>query len=58
MGLAERRKIKELQEVTFPGRVQEIAEICGVAIPLTSIGRAWQTMRRRSTSSIISPAIA
>lgn len=33
MGLAERRKIKELQEVTFPGRVQEIAEICGVAIP-------------------------
>lgn len=33
MGLAERRKIKELQEVTFPAREQEIAEICGVAIP-------------------------
>ncbi len=33
MGLNERRKIKELQEVTFPGRVQEIAEICGVPIP-------------------------
>lgn len=33
MGLAERRKIKELQEITFPERVQEIAEICGVAIP-------------------------
>ena len=33
MGLNERRKIKELQEVTFPGRVKEIEEICGVAIP-------------------------
>jgi hypothetical protein len=33
MGLTERRKIKELQDVTFPGRVQEIAEICGVPIP-------------------------
>jgi hypothetical protein len=33
MGLTERRKIKELQEVTFPGRVQEIAEICGAPIP-------------------------
>lgn len=33
MGLEERRKIKELQEVTFPGRVKEIEEICGVAIP-------------------------
>ncbi len=33
MGLNERRKIKELQEVTFPGRVQEIQEICGKPIP-------------------------
>ena len=33
MGLNERRKIKELQEVTFPGRVNEIEEICGKSIP-------------------------
>ena len=33
MGLNERRKIKELQEITFPGRVKEIEEICGKAIP-------------------------
>lgn len=33
MGLEERRRIKELQEVTFPERVQEIAEICGAPIP-------------------------
>ena len=33
MGLNERRKIKELQEVTFPARVEEIEEICGRAIP-------------------------
>ncbi len=33
MGLNERRKVKELQEVTLPGRVKEIEEICGVAIP-------------------------
>jgi hypothetical protein len=33
MGLNERRKIKELQETTFPGRVKEIAEICGKPIP-------------------------
>jgi len=32
VGLPERRKIKELQDVTFPGRVQEIAEICGAPI--------------------------
>jgi hypothetical protein len=25
--------VKELQEVTFPGRVKEIEEICGVPIP-------------------------
>lgn len=33
MGLNERRKIKELQEVTIPGRVLEIEEICGKGIP-------------------------
>src|SRR5690349_23120810 len=33
MGLEERRKIKELQETTFPGRVKEIEEICGAPIP-------------------------
>lgn len=33
MGLNERRKMKELQEVTFPERVKEIEEICGKAIP-------------------------
>jgi hypothetical protein len=33
MGLNERRKIKELQEVVLPGRVKEIEEICGKAIP-------------------------
>ncbi|HEY1756713.1 MAG TPA: hypothetical protein VGG72_15165 [Bryobacteraceae bacterium] len=33
MGLPEKRKIKELQDVTFPGRVKEIEEIVGVAIP-------------------------
>jgi len=33
MGLEERRRIKELQDVTLPGRVREIEEICGKAIP-------------------------
>jgi len=33
MGLNEPRKIKELQDTTFPGRVKEIAEICGKPIP-------------------------
>jgi hypothetical protein len=33
VGLNEKRKIKELQEVTFPGRVKEIEEICGAPIP-------------------------
>lgn len=33
MGLPERRKIKELQDVTFPERVKEIEEICGAPIP-------------------------
>jgi hypothetical protein len=32
MGLNERRKIKELQDVTLPGRVKEIEEICGKGI--------------------------
>ena len=29
----ERRMIKELQDVTLPGRVKEIEEICGAPIP-------------------------
>jgi hypothetical protein len=33
MGLNERRKIKELQDTTFPDRVREIEEICGAPIP-------------------------
>src|SRR5579863_6225364 len=33
MGLEERRMIKELQDVTLPGRIKEIEEICGAAIP-------------------------
>src|SRR5215471_666922 len=33
MGLTERRKIKELQDTTLPGRVKEIEEICGKPIP-------------------------
>ncbi|HEY2017596.1 MAG TPA: hypothetical protein VGH38_29020 [Bryobacteraceae bacterium] len=33
MGLNERRKIKELQDTTFPGRVKEIEEICGAPVP-------------------------
>lgn len=33
MGLQERRKMAELKDVTFPERVKEIEEICGVAIP-------------------------
>lgn len=33
MGLAEKRKIKELLETTLPERVKEIEEICGRAIP-------------------------
>jgi len=32
MGLQERRKIQELQTVSFPERVKEIEEICGKAI--------------------------
>ncbi len=33
MGLNERRKIRELQETVFPGRVKEIEEICGKPVP-------------------------
>lgn len=33
MGLEERRRIKELVDVTLPGRVREIEEICGKPIP-------------------------
>ena len=41
MGLPEKRKMKELQEVTFPGRVKEIEEIVGVAIPYEV---DWETL--------------
>lgn len=40
MGLEERRKIKELQDVTFPERVREIEEICGAPI---SYEVAWDS---------------
>jgi hypothetical protein len=33
VGLEDRRKIKELEEVVLPGRTSEIEEICGVPIP-------------------------
>lgn len=33
MGLEEKRRIKELREVTLPERVAEIEEICGAPIP-------------------------
>ena len=33
MGLNERRKVEDLKNTTFPGRVKEIEEICGKAIP-------------------------
>lgn len=33
MGLAERRKMMEIQEEILPARVREIEEICGKAIP-------------------------
>ena len=47
MGLEERRRIKELQEVTFPERVQEIQEICGAAIPYEV---DWDTLASDSTA--------
>ena len=42
MGLNERRKVKELQETVLPGRVKEIEEICGKAIPYEV---AWDTIQ-------------
>ena len=33
MGLDEKRKLKELQDVTFPARQKELNEICGTPIP-------------------------
>ncbi len=33
MGLAERRMMQEMKDTTLPAREQEIAEICGKAIP-------------------------
>jgi len=34
MGLGERRKMKELQDITLPARVEMIKEICGKSIPI------------------------
>ena len=39
MGLNERRKIKELQETTFPERVKEIEEILAKESPTKLIGK-------------------
>jgi hypothetical protein len=33
MGIQERRKVQELQQMTLPERSKEIAEICGVSVP-------------------------
>jgi hypothetical protein len=33
MGLTERRKIKELQDVILPARIKEVQELCGEEIP-------------------------
>ena len=32
MGLDEKRKMKELQEITFPDRQKELSEICGTPV--------------------------
>src|SRR5260370_1245301 len=34
MGLRERAKVKELQDVTMPTRSEEIRQICGEAVPI------------------------
>lgn len=34
MGLAEKRKIKEIQDTVLPGRAKDFEEICGKALPL------------------------
>jgi hypothetical protein len=47
MGLNERRKIKELQDATLPGRVKEIEEICGQPILTKSIGTVLRMTLRR-----------
>ena len=44
MGLEERRKIKELQDVTLPGRVKEIEEICGKPIPYEVVERMLRAL--------------
>src|ERR1700759_5512295 len=47
MGLEERRRVKELQEVTLPGRVKEIEEICGAPIPYEV---DWDSIKDDSTA--------
>ena len=45
MGMNERRKIKELQDITFPARVEDIKEICGAAIDNLSCHRLNMALR-------------
>lgn len=47
MGLDERRRVKQLQEVTLPERVKEIAEICGVPIPYEV---DWDSIKEDATA--------
>jgi len=45
MGLNERRKIKELQDTTFPGRVKEIEEISAIQTVAEGWGLKARTVR-------------
>ena len=47
MGLEERRRVKELQDVTLPERVKEIAEICGAPIPYEV---DWDSIKEDATA--------
>lgn len=47
MGLEERRRVKELQDVTLPERVKEIAEICGAPIPYEV---DWESIKDDATA--------
>ena len=47
MGLEERRRVKELQDVTLPEREKEIGEICGARIPY---GVDWESIKDDSTA--------
>jgi hypothetical protein len=47
MGLDERRRVKELQDVTLPGRVKDIEEICGAPI---SYEVDWDSIKDDATA--------